>query len=162
VLSFEDIYPNAKAGLPEHYKQRMVNLHKYNQSLVEGFVPLPSDEDWSAYLQWRAGREVKSFFDFTEGQQRQIEAAVLGYEKLNLGQPVDFYIGGSYSDGSWITADTPQNEKDIRAKIKKLKVQSDIDLIPAPMLGPMHIGNIDINTISKTRGVKIRSGFCWY
>lgn len=161
-MSFEELYPTAKAGLPEHYKQRMVNLHKYNQSLVEGFVPPPSEEDWSAYLRWRTGRGIKSFFDFPVEQQRQIQAAVLEYEALNQGSPVDFYLGGSYADGSWVTADTPQEEKEIRAKIKKLKAQSDIDLIPDPMLGTLYTDNVDINTISKTRGAKIRSGFCWY
>ncbi len=160
-LTFEELYPHAPAGLPDHVKRRSVSLHQYNESLVEGLVPPIPQEHLESYERWRTGREYKSFYDFPEECRRKILSSVSQYEQQYPDTQFDFYLGGSYSTGSWVRKDTPEEERQIRARVKALKEESDIDLIPEPFFGPLYTDGVDINTISKTRGEKIRGGGVW-
>jgi len=153
---FFECCPNADPSINRTDQQMLsaIRRHEINLELRSKFsIPPPPKEDQENFRIWCEGRRVGSFHEFPEKIKEVLTKAVNEYRlKFRVDK---IYLSGSYAEGSWIDKETPDNEVEIRRKVRKIIKISDIDLIPVPYFEHFKFDIVEFTTLPAGRRVLI-------
>ena len=128
----------------------------------EDAVAPPAQSDVDRYETWKASRAIRSAHQLDFRIRQRIIEALTKYEAL-AGPVRQLYLSGSYTAGSWIDEDTPDEERALRRMFKFKSGVSDIDVRPEPYHGARFYNGVDFSGWSKPHDLLIYENgtFLW-